>query len=336
MHKSSTSPKAGARPSRRAVVAGVASLVPAAAVVVVSNVEEVVMNQLVSGVALLAGSNHPDAELLALNEQLLKLVSELECAEDDFDRIDALACESRPQMPEALRFRHIEGMTGKDIPNTDHRLFCFSGRCNTHYEDSTGQRWFHEVSVNALREERKATLDDIDDENWAPKGWPRIHEDPRAREVVAAYDAWDAVCEANKRGHGYYERQEIVDTLQERVGRMCDDIRSRSATTLEGLVAKSNVLAWRYARMGMVSEGDTYDDVVSHSIIRDLAAIGGLPSWRTVTAEDIRQSQQRDFEKKVSELSEAVAGGRPLCDTDRTWIVKLEQAIGQETLAQAA
>lgn len=177
---------------------------------------------LLSAPALAAGP-HPDAELLRLASAYGAAHHEHDAALVEWRSVHARYEATRPARPNALRRR------------ADFHFFYGWAGCNPHspdfYQSGEVAEFFRGYTPP------ETTL--------CPK-W-RERQARRAREIVAAQDAWNAECERHAERTGYAEIERRCDEIADRCDDLGERVRGIRATTFEGIAAKARVakaLGW--------------------------------------------------------------------------------------------
>jgi hypothetical protein len=104
-------------------------------------------------------------------------------------------------------------------------------------------------------------------------GYIRLIDHPRAREIVQAYDLWNASKERAYERSDFNEIHREIESHNEAIDLISDRIIALPAHTIEGMKVKARVSF--YCRVGMVHDNESPDVESAMSIVIDLLRMQG-------------------------------------------------------------
>jgi hypothetical protein len=250
------------RHSRRAIVAGLAAMIPAAT----------------ASVAVSTPA-HPDAELVALAEQIVNLRFQSEEADAEYAR--CYNKEMRPKRPRALLWHP-----------TDPVRYQLEGRGNSKatvwcnlddVEKLRGRTSFIEWVFNGTREQWESLGLPI--ENWGDKGLKPVvgYEHlflsaadecraKRARELLAALDEYNAAEEAADVASGVAAAEEVADAAYARIDELFERMLDLTPSTIEGYRAMASAVV-NCCWSGEIYERETSDQRMIAAMFSSLTGV---------------------------------------------------------------
>jgi hypothetical protein len=186
--------------------------------------------------AAVAAMGSPDAELIALGREFDRLALVLN---DCFRRSDAAYDQAKAMMikaPDALRPKVGDRQAGLRPP-----------KCS-----NVGDGLYGHFDIS---------------------GYIHSIDHPRAREIVQAYDLWNACREPAYERSGFNEIHREIESHSEAMDPISDRIIVLPAHTIEGMKVKARVSF--YCCVGMVDDNDSPDVESAMSIVIDLLRMQG-------------------------------------------------------------
>ncbi|WP_066922877.1 hypothetical protein [Methylobacterium sp. CCH5-D2] len=194
-------------------------------------------------IATAAFALNPDTALLALGRRWREAVAAREAVSEHADACATAAHRAAPGLPEAVLYR--EGDDALDI---------------AHFTSARGdgRRWY---SVGTSACDGKAS--------WmrAMVHGPQTPRAVRATEIVAAFDAWRAACQATHDACGLTAADSAWEEACERVSEIEDHISAATAHTPAGLAVKARIAEQD------IEAGNKPAQALLAGLVRDVLAI---------------------------------------------------------------
>jgi hypothetical protein len=204
-------------------------------------------------IAAVAGSDHPDRELLELGREYFRLRAAERAADEHSARCYEAYEKVEPAPSDALRHR-IQDHLVLHLPVLD--------TCRGGISSDVGRNDLYSMS-EIQRLER------------TPPASPPLVQEQRARiaEIQSAFERWNVECEEVAEEFGVWEARDVTDEIVASLRSLEKRFAAMHATTREGLQMRAMVLAEIFGE-AEEDEDDT-DQLMIRAIVRDLCAMTG-------------------------------------------------------------
>lgn len=230
-----------------------------------------------------AGEGHPDQHLLDLGRQYAAALQ----VEDTAYEVWQAACDAydraRPTPPEAMRHRLLDHHDFQ-FPMSPSTSRISDDRNASFYTEDEVERLrdgprtkrvahFIELATGVLTEASKGASFSEDTHAKFLRTVPDPEAQARANEIIAAWDAHSAACEAVAVSVGCDDREAAYRAAVDARQAIGDAIAAGRASTVEGLLVRARIVSDIYGDDPLL-EGQTIDEKMAWAIVRDLIAMG--------------------------------------------------------------